>query len=260
MLIELNDKCKLLLEYNTILKDSINNNTPNVPTGPSFGSPDSGLTESGDRTEHHARDTQYIPTPRHNDDNSEICITNFVNKPHFNFEKAAFAVINTVLPSTSINDIVSCRPAVKKDREGNSDNVSFDRPSFLFVKVRSTSLVGDVIRAKKKFNPLHIRDLELSVLGQEDASNTLATNIYINEVLNMESFKSFRSLKAVAKSIGFKYVWHHRGSYLVRWQNGERAHVFTSATDLSVIAACYKTSEGIATLTNDGEAKNCEAK
>ena len=122
LLIALNDKCKLLLEYNAVLKDSTNNNTTN--TGLSSGSPDSGLTESGDRAEHHARDTQYIPTPRHNDDNSEICITNFVNKPHFNFEKAAFAVINTVLPSTSINDIVSCCPAVKKDREGNSDNTA----------------------------------------------------------------------------------------------------------------------------------------
>ena len=259
LLNELNAKCKLLLEDNAVLKDAFNNNMKNVPTGISSDSPDSGLNESGDRAEHHARVAQHIPTTRHKDDNSEICITNFVNKPHFNFEKAAFAVINTVLPSTSINDIVSCRPAIKKDREGNSD-VGFDRPSSLFVKLRSSSLVGDVIRAKQKCNLLHTRDLELSALDQEDASNTLATNIYINEVLNMESFKSFRSLKAIAKSIGFKYVWHRRGSYLVRWRDGERAYVFTSATDLSIIAACYKSPDEIATLTNDGETKNCKTK
>ena len=29
-------------------------------------------------------------------DNSEICIANYINKQHFNYEKAAFAVVNAV--------------------------------------------------------------------------------------------------------------------------------------------------------------------
>ena len=78
----------------------------------------------------------------------------------------------------------------------------------------------------------------------------------------MNSFKAFQSLKTVAKSFGFKYVWHRRDSYLVRWRDGERTHVFSSAADLNVIATSYKAINDVAIshVNNNNTNINMEAK
>ena len=44
-----------------------------------------------------------------------------------------------------------------------------------------------------------------------------------------ESFQAFKSLSFIAQRLGFKYVWHAGGRYLVRRKGGERAHVFATA-------------------------------
>ena len=276
LLSDINAKCKLLLEENTALKNALNEehnmqiNFPGARRGISLYSVPS-TSNGADRDEKMSKrasgrfasnaaqveslSKSISPSPSHDVDNSEICISNFINKQHFNFEKAAFAVVNTVLPSIVTGDIISCQPAIRKEeRKDSSDNTSMNCPISLFIKLRTPSLVGNIIRAKKRFNLLHSRDLKLSDLDQEDSSKIVATNIYINEVLSMNSFKLFQNLKTVAKSFGFKYVWHRRGSYLVKWKDGERVHVFTSAADLSAIAASYKTTNGVGKSASDKNA------
>lgn len=43
----------------------------------------------------------------------------------------------------------------------------------------------------------------------------------------------------MAKNLGFKFVWHNNGKFLVRWKNGERAFTFNTVTDLNVIRNIY---------------------
>ena len=44
--------------------------------------------------------------------------------------------------------------------------------------------------------------------------------------------------------LGFKYIWHAGGRFLVRRKGGERAHVFVTAADLQAIrTACQPASK-----------------
>ena len=90
-------------------------------------------------------------------------------------------MINIVLPTTTLGDIVSCHPNLSKNfknRMGSSDSANTIRPTSLLVKLRSTSLVKDIIKAKRQYNLLHTRDP--SILDQGDSSGIVSTNIYIN--------------------------------------------------------------------------------
>lgn len=60
-----------------------------------------------------------------------------------------------------------------------------------FVKLRSSVLVADILREKKRFNPLHSRDIDPSALDWDDTTKIVDGNIYIDEVLSKEVFKSF---------------------------------------------------------------------
>ena len=68
------------------------------------------------------------------------------------------------------------------------------------------------------------------------------TKIYFNGVLAKCKYNIFKSLKETAKKLGFgKYIWHRKGSFLVKWRDGERSHIFKTATDLEALASvCMK--------------------
>ena len=172
------------------------------------------------------------------DGQCEIVMTNIISDCDFDHKQSALAVLKSVLPSISADDIVSCRLAVRKEK-GSSAITSNTRPSPIFVKMRSHSLVRNIIAAKKTINLLHTSDLEASTLSELEPSKIIATNIYINEALEAHSFRLFQNLKSVAKQLGFKYVWHRKGSFLAKWNDGERTHVFSSASDLTAVAAAY---------------------
>ena len=96
-----------------------------------------------------------------------------------------------------------------------------------------------------------MRDLDLSLLDPADKPNVFNTNIYINEVLVEESYNQFKELKLIVKKHGFKYVWHRKGSSLVKWNDGGRSHVFKSV-DLSAVASAY-TKSVTSQATNAGK-------
>ena len=173
--------------------------------------------------------------------NREIVLTNIMNDCDFDHKRSALAILRTVLPTVTAEDIVSCRLAGRREK-GSSDITSYTRPPPIFVKMRSSSLVRNVIAAKKRVNLLHTSDLEPSSLRELESSKLITTNIYINEALEAHSFRHFLNLKFVAKRLGFKYIWHRKGSFLAKWNDGKRSHVFTSATDLETIAETYKLS------------------
>ena len=178
----------------------------------------------------------FVETPDVN--NGEIVLTNIINDCDFGHKRSALAIIETVIPTITAEDIVCYRLAGRRDK-ASSDITSYTRPPQIFVKMRSSSLVRNVIAAKKI---VHTSDLEPSSLSKFESSKIITTNIYINEALEAHSFRYFLNLKSVAKRLGLKYIWHRKGSFLAKWNDGKRQHVFTSATDLVNIAETYKPS------------------
>ena len=45
----------------------------------------------------------------------------------------------------------------------------------------------------------------------------------------------YLSIKDTAKKLGFKYVWHCTGKFLVRWNDNNRSHSIKSISDLQTI-------------------------
>ena len=153
-----------------------------------------------------------------------------------NLTKAALAAFRAVSKSISVDNIVSCRRSAAKEQQGNSVRTSNIRPPHLFVWLRSSATANNMINAKRKYSLLHARDLDQSLLDPADRPNVINTNIFSNEVLEKNKYKHFQNLKITAKKLGFKYVWHRRGSFLIKWRDRERSHVFNTAADLSAIA------------------------
>ena len=81
-----------------------------------------------------------------------------------------------------------------------------------------------IINAKKAFSYLTTRDIDTTLLSSEIACALPDTNIFVNEVLSTTDHLDYLSLKETAKRMGFKYVWHRSGRFLVEWKEGERCH------------------------------------
>ena len=172
-------------------------------------------------------------------ENTELLVSNFIRAKECNLTKVAFTVFHALLDTFSLDDIVSCRLTVLKEQQGSSASTSDTRPLPFFVRLRSSETVTKILAAKRTFNLLHTSDLDLSLLDPADRQSAFDTKIFINEVLAKQNYKYFISLKPIAKSHGFKYVWHRKGSFLVKRSDGERTHVFKSAADLAALAATY---------------------
>ena len=107
-------------------------------------------------------------------DGCEIIMSNIIKDCNFDHKRTARAVIKSILPSITAEDIVSCRLAARREK-GSSDITSNTRPPPIFVKLRSSSLVQDIIAAKKQLNLLHTSDLEPSSLSELEPSKIIAT-------------------------------------------------------------------------------------
>ena len=84
-----------------------------------------------------------------------------------------------------------------------------------------------------------------SVLLDPDSAACMPNRkIFINEMLPSEKFQAFKSLRSIAQGLGFKYIWHASGRFLVRRKGDERVHVFVTAGDLQDIrTACQPVSK-----------------
>ena len=152
-------------------------------------------------------------------------------------EDITFATLSTVLPSLERKNIVGSRILQRRsspeDQNGIPKECLGPRAKALpscVVRLDNARRVGDVMRVKRA-----ISDLKLDALGTESAAYVPKGKIFINEKLPQHKFQLFKSLKPIAQGLGFKYIWHSSGSFLVRRKGGERAHVFASAADLQVI-------------------------
>lgn len=163
----------------------------------------------------------------------------------------AFATLSTVLPTLKREHIVEVW--VRKPQgwrggvalgEAGAGSGSRSRPPSCIVRLSSNKVVSDLMRAKRSLacNYLTTNNINKELLGEDLAANVPKRKIFVNEMLPHTKYESFKSLKPIAKGLGFKYVWHSGGRFLVRRRTGERAHVFASASDLHAIQSAYVSS------------------
>ena len=135
---------------------------------------------------------------------------------------------------------------------GNSADAS---PSFI-VRLRSPQLANSIISARKSYNHNYFStsDLDTTILTPDVASSLPDCKIFVNEVLSTTVQRDYLSLKETAKRLGFRYVWHRAGRFLVRWREGHRAHAIKTPADISAILASiqvpHTTSTATATIPN----------
>ena len=160
-----------------------------------------------------------------------------------NLHCISYAILKALLPSLCRDDICETRFA-RPGALGRPGFDSSDLPPSFIVRLATPELVQLVINAKKAFNYLTTRDIDTTLLSSEVACALPDTKIFVNEVLSTTDHLDFLSLKQTAKRMGFKYVWHRSGRFLVRWKEGDRAHAIRTHSDLSAILSFIKSNDG----------------
>lgn len=97
------------------------------------------------------------------------------------------------------------------------------------------------------------RDVNVSLLDEETAACLTDGKIFINELLNREKF---RNLKSVAQGLGFKYICHRQGNFLVRWLDGVKSHIIGTAADLQAIQASYANRQMCSAATDHSKSSS----
>ena len=173
------------------------------------------------------------------EEGSEFFITGFM--PLYNSSSShslSFAILKALLPFLERDDF----RAVKIVRSGSGKGLirdSADASSSFIVRLRTPQLAKSVVNVRKSYNHNYFstRNLDLSILSPEVASSLPECQIFVNEVLSISDQRDYLSLKETAKRLGFKYVWHHAGKFLVRWREGQSAHAIETPADISAILA-----------------------
>ena len=73
-------------------------------------------------------------------------------------------------------------------------------------------------------------------------------------MLSRKKFVQYRSLKAVARGLQFKYFWHRGGRFLAKMRDGETSQLIMTAADLQAIAI----STGTTKLRGSGNKNSME--
>ena len=141
-----------------------------------------------------------------------------------NLQCIAFSVLKMVLPYLNRSDITRVRFALPKSSTSHNQKITTEFPSFI-ITLKNPELVQLVMRTKKSFNYLTTKDIELSSLSSEVATALPDKKIFIKEVLSSTARNQYIFIKETAQRLGFKFVWHSSGDFLVRWRNGMRVHI-----------------------------------
>ena len=172
---------------------------------------------------------------------AEVIVTNIFEGSDVQRVDVAHAILATVVPSLERNDILSVRPLRPERQVASSDpsNVPMRRSSPWVVSLSRRELLNEIMRAKNKITAFSTKHVNVTLLNEETSNSLTQRKIFINELLNKNSFLEFQSLKEIARGLGFKYIWHRGGRFLVKRRDGELSHTFNTASDLHAIIASY---------------------
>ena len=100
------------------------------------------------------------------------------------------------------------------------------------VTLTSAEVAAEVLEARRTYTGFSTRDVVLSRVGTRAASGVKHGTIFINTWLSRGLYTAFKQCKCTARELGFKFVWHRRGQFLIKWDEGARAHAVASETEV----------------------------
>ena len=240
LLVNLNNKCKLLLEENTALKAALNKIhdracRQNKHSGRLTAPED--IEMSGNLSDISKNLTQ-SKILESNVSSCEIIISNIYEGTDKESTDVIHAILSTILPTIQKNDITSVRllRSNGKLKAGSAGKQPTLVRNAWVVQLADSGLVKDVMCAKHKFTRLYTKDIIVTGLRQEVIDNISNSKIFINEMLSKDKLIQFKSLKAVARELKFKYFWHRGGRFLAKFRDGVASQLIKTAADLQTIA------------------------
>ena len=161
----------------------------------------------------------------------EIFIAGFMHLSESdNVNLLCFSILCGIVPSIAKQEIISTRLITRL----NSNKF----PSII-VRLTSAARTKQLLLTLKERNYYSTQDIDKSILQEEFSSRIPSTKIIINDVLSSSDYKKYLALKPIAKNLGFTFVWHCGGKFLVRWKHHQRAYSFNSVSDLNAIRDIY---------------------
>ena len=151
----------------------------------------------------------------------------------------SFSILKSLLPSLNTSDICDVREARPKLAITNTENPISYKNNFtsIIVRLKTADLVRKIMLSKKSYNNNYFstKNIDQTLLNSEIATALPNSRIFINEVLSTSDRLLYLSIKDTAKSLGFKYVWHCSGKFLVRWADNCNSHLIRSLSDLTLV-------------------------
>ena len=180
-----------------------------------------------------------------------VIVINGVLRNNYEISHESFCLIlllrhSTVYPSLGRGDIESARALQPQgpirelsgvEEEGLGYRSS--TPSLCIARLTSARLVRKVMRAKRALANHYVSTSTIKpvLLDPDSAACMPNRKIFINETLPSEKFQALKAKRSIAQGLGFKYIWHAGGRFLIRRKGGERAHVFVTAADFKTTSA-----------------------
>ena len=109
----------------------------------------------------------------------------------------------------------------------------------IIATLTSVARTRQLFARKKELNYYSTKDIDKTILPDEFLTRLPITKFILNDVLSSTEYKTYKSLKPIAKSLGFVFVWHSGGRFFERWKTRERAFTFSNITDLHTIRNIY---------------------
>ena len=131
--------------------------------------------------------------------------------------RLSFAILKALLLSLERGDIRDVR-IVRVGSGGKALGDSADASPFFIVRLRSPQLANSIISARKSYNHNYFStsNSDTTFLTPDVAISLPDCKTFVNEVLSTTVQRDYLSLKETAKRLGFRFMWHWAGSFLVR--------------------------------------------
>ena len=180
----------------------------------------------------------------------EIFIPGFMRIDNItNLRRISYAILKAFYPSLDEGDICGVRFTSTLITASHEQGCETKFPSFINT-LNHPDLVQLIMRAKKLHGYLTTKDINLLHHNSELASALLDRKIFINEVLSTIEQHNYFRIKDTAKSLGFKFVWHCNGRFLVRMRQETRSHEINTVNDLYTISLMENKIRTVPNCTN----------
>lgn len=165
-------------------------------------------------------DSQGADGVRCGETEAEIIVSNVCDGTDAQRHEVVHAVLNTIDPSITKDDIVSIRMLRSESDSG------FRRYPWV-ISLSRRDKVGFIMRAKSRLAAFSTKDINVSLLSEETRNCLITSKIFINELLSKDDFIRFNNLKRIARGLDFIYgieagVSLSRGETVVRHMSSPR--------------------------------------